>query len=261
MNNFSNEHQNKGKYADEEKLHDLFRILRKTKDEKLRKKIISEQTYIVYPIAKKYLSSGENIEDLIQVGYIGLIKAVDNFDPDRGVKFFTYATHCIMGEIRHHIRDKSSSIKKPRWLKKLSNDVNKFIESFIHKEGRLPTIREIAEGMNISEDGIIEMFKFQKVLSLNQVSETLGDRVILKKIHSIRYETFKLPIEDRIVLENTIEKLQKIEKKIIYLFFYKDLTQTQIALDLGLSQKKVSRLLKKTLEKMRKMLRGGEQVI
>lgn len=231
-----------------------FKEYKKTRDAELREELISANLNIVYPIARKYLKKDLNLEDLIQVGYIGLIKAVDNFDPDRGVKFFTYANHCIMGEIRHYIRDSTDSIKRPRWLKKLNRQVSSFVEEYVQNNHKLPTIKKISSSLNISEEGIIEILKSGKVLSLDQVSEQRGDQIYYSRIRSVRVENFKLPIEDRIMIFQSLEKLKNIEKKIIYLFFYMDLTQTKIAKDLGLSQKKVSRVLHKTLNKIKEML-------
>jgi RNA polymerase sigma-B factor len=235
-------------------LFSQFASLKKEKNLQVRNRIIEENLKLVFPIAQKFRSSGECLEDLLQVGYIGLIKAVDNFDPDRGVKFVTYASHCISGEIRHYLRDSSSSIKQPRWLRKLSQGVSRFVESFLQKNSRLPAIREIAEGLNISEDGIIEILKAKKPVSLSDVSGNDQERVDYERIKSLKYQTFKLPIEDVIALEEAVEELKNLEKKVIYLFFYQDLTQIQIARNLGLSQKKVSRTLQKSLGKLREDL-------
>ena len=239
---------------DKKGLIELFIKYRSTHDKEIREKIITENLDLVYPISRKFHSSGESFEDLLQVGYIGLIKAVDHFEPDRGVKFSTYATHCIKGEIRHYLRDKSEIIKKPRWLKIINSQVSAFIEGFLQKNQRLPTIKEISKSLNIAEDGIFEILKSHGTISLNELSEPFENRINYYMIKSLSYETFKLPIEDRIVIENAIEKLRQIEKRIIYLFFYVDLTQTKIAQDLGLSQKKVSRMLAKTIEKLKEAI-------
>lgn len=236
----------------------LFQDLRRTKDQELRADIIRDNLHLVIPIARKFRQDNVGQEDLIQVGYIGLIKAVDNFDPNRGIKFITYATHCIMGEIRHFIRDKSDSIKKPRWLKRLSREMAAFVETFLQNEKRLPSIDEIASALNIEGDGIIEILKSKNLVNLNDFQDGTSETLMLNRIRSKQLEDFKLPLEDRIVLEQAIESLRKLEKRVIHLFFYKDLTQTQIAFNLGLSQKKVSRMLKKSLDKLKAFLTFGE---
>lgn len=239
---------------------ELFKKFRENNDPLIREQLISENLDIVYPIAKKFWDSGESFEDIIQVGYIGLIKAVDNFDPERGVKFSTYATHSIMGEIRHHIRDKSESIKKPRWLNNLNREVATFIETFLQKHEKLPSIKEISNSLNISEEGVIEILQSRKVISFSELPAQGGEQKYSRSIRSLHYETFKLPVEDRIILEESIEKLKLLEKKIIYLFFYVDLNQNQVASKLGLSQKKVSRMLRKIIDKMRKTIFPGKNL-
>jgi len=237
---------------------EAFRELQKSGDPDLRDNIIRDNLHLVIPIARKFRYSPESQEDLIQVGYIGLIKAVDNFDPDRGIKFITYTTHCVMGEIRHYIRDKSHSIKKPRWLARLSRQMAHFVETFLQRNERLPSIKEISSALNIEEDGIVEILKSKHILNLNSFTDGASETLILNRIRSKHLENFKLPIEDRIALESAIEKLKQLEKAVIHLFFYKDLTQTQIAIDLGLSQKKVSRMLKKSLNKLKDILTPGK---
>lgn len=228
-----------------------FRELRKTRDPALRDRLVNDNLSIVVPVARKFSQNRDNQEDLIQVGYIGLIKAVDNYDPDRGVKFITYATHCVMGEIRHYIRDKAESVKRPRWLTSLNREVTKYMDEFLQTNKRLPSIKEISSALNIESEGIVEILKSKYVVSLDDYGETSSDYLMLDRIKSIRLETFRLPVEDRIVLEQAIETLKILEKNVINLFFYKDLTQSQIAINLGMSQKKVSRMLKKAIEKLR----------
>lgn len=231
-----------------------FKKLRRENNPQLRDQLITDNLYIVSKVAKKFRSINESQEDLIQVGYIGLIKSVDNFDPDRQIKFITYATHCIMGEIRHYIRDKTHCIKQPRWLTKLHRDMAQYVEKYLQENQKLPTISQISEALNIESEGIVEIFKAKYMVSLSDINQNYSDNIVLNKIKSIRHEDFQLPIEDRIVLEQAIDSLKVIEQRVIYLFFYHDLTQTQIAVNLGLSQKKVSRMLKKSIDKLRDLL-------
>jgi RNA polymerase sigma-B factor len=237
-----------------EEFNNLFEKLRKTGNREIRNTIIKENIQVVFPISRKFWKSGENLEDLIQVGFIGLIKAVDNFDPDREVKFTTYASHCITGEIRHYLRDKSEVIKSPRWLRRLNSEVASFIELFLQQNMRFPTIKEIADSLNIAEDGILEILKSRKPLSLNADSKIKGEGIDYERIKAVRYEDFKLPLEDRLVIEDAVEKLVTLEKKIVYLFFYQDLNQTEIGSRLGIPKKRVSRLLHKAIDSLKKMI-------
>jgi RNA polymerase sigma-B factor len=219
-----------------------------------RKKLIFDNLDLVIPVVKKALKNNEIFEDLMQVGYIGLIKAAENFEPDKGVQFSTYATYCIDGEIKHYLRDKSHTVRLPRWLKQIETEMASFIDTFLQKESRLPTIPEISRHLNISEDGIIEILKSKNIVSLSLLSDKMQEKINLDLIRSVQYSSFKLPLEDVIILEQALERLKDFERKIIYLFFYKDLTQTQIAQKLGLSQKKVSRQISASLKKLRKFI-------
>ncbi len=206
--------------------------------------------HIVSVVARKYRDTGESPDDLLSAGYIGLIKAVDGFDPTRGVKFSTYATHMIDGEIRHHLRDRTGVIRRPRWLTGVSRRMGGFIEHFLQDHQRLPTLQEIGQGINVSLEGVAELLRARAVHSI----ESLDTDVAVDRIRSQHYESFRLPLEDRIVLQQTLERLKQVEQRVVFLFFYQDLTQTEIARSLGVSQKKVSRLLARSLLKLRDFL-------
>jgi len=196
------------------------------------------------------------MEDLFQVGTIGLIKALENFDPNRNAAFSTFARHHILGELRHYLRDKVGLIKPPRWLRYLTYQVLSEKERLLQKLGREPTTAEIAEGLNLHEDGVTEVLSMNASLILTSLDDTdeMGFDSIQNKIKSVRQASFQLPIEDRIVLEKALEKLLKIERKAIDLFFYQDLTQTEIGQQLHLSQRAVSRLIARGLRTLKSLL-------
>lgn len=204
-------------------------------------------------MAKHLHHAREPLEDLTQVGAIGLIKAIEDYDPDRNVLFSTFASHHILGEIRHYLRDKSELIRPPRWLRKLTFQILSEKENFIQKFGREPSVREIAEKLNIQEDGIAEILSLGAALRWSSLDAPNFDS-IQGKIQSIHQKTLQLPIEDRIVLENALEKLKKIERNAVDLFFYQDLTQTEIGKKLHLSQRAVSRLIQKSLRDLKTIL-------
>ncbi|MEQ8172722.1 MAG: sigma-70 family RNA polymerase sigma factor [Candidatus Eremiobacterota bacterium] len=249
--NFTNEYMNA----------DLLKKYSQTKNIELRHQIVLNNFSLVRYIAKNYQDSGETIDDLIQVGYIGLIKAVDGYDSEKNVKFSTYATHKIRGEIRHYLRDKSSIIKRPRWIQSIYVQIIKAIEELTRELGRPPTLPEIAGFCNIKEEGISEILKAVDSFKITSLDGTKSDREtenfnfpLIDRIKSQRYVTFKLPVEDRIAIIQAIEQLKILEKDAIFLFFYKDLTQIEIAKKLGVSQKHVSRLIKKSLDKLKDIL-------
>ena len=233
--------------------------LRKSRDPAIRQHIIISNFPLVYRVLKELniSSNHQNFEDLLQVGMIGLIKAVDDFDVHKGTKFSTFATYKISGEVRHYLRDNIEKVRKPRWLTKLYIEILKTAEMLTGRLGRSPTLDEIARECNIKESSIIEVFNVMEkswVLSLEEIQEKYGHSLIGSMIKSREYQTFRLPIEDRLILEEAFNKLKELEKKIIYFFFFKDLTQIQIGNILGLPQRKVSRILKVAIEKLKNFL-------
>ena len=186
-------------------------------------------------------SQGVADEDLRQAGYEGLLKALKRYDPKRGVMFSTYAVHCIIGEIRHDLRDRGP-FKIPEWLQSLQSKVLKVTEELAQKNGYMPTLPEIAQKANVAEEGIVEAM---------QVGYVSLDEIDLSKVKSLRYENFKLPIEDIITVKMSLEKMDDLQKKVITMIYYEGMTQEQVAQKLGLNQRKVSRLLNSGLKEMR----------
>jgi RNA polymerase sigma-B factor len=196
--------------------------------------------------------SGETYEDLLQVGYVGLMKAIRGYDTASEAKFSTYAYAMIDGELKHHLRD-TALVKKPRWARTLYAKVSEATARLTAELGRPPLVEEIAGEVNVTPDGIAELMKLFSDTSVASLNSTHGEEggeegVDLSAIRSIQYETFSLPIEDRIQLERALESLSELQKKVIYLFFYKDLCQTEIGRKLGLSQRKTSRTVASALK-------------
>ena len=186
-------------------------------------------------------SQGRTDEDLRQAGYEGLLKALRRYDPCRGIQFSTYAVHCIIGEIRHELRDRGP-FKVPEWLQTLQSKVISATEDLAQENGHMPTLAEISNRVNVAEEGIIAAM---------QAGCVSLDEIDLSKLKSLRYESFKLPIEDKITLTMSLEKMDDLQKKVITLIYYEGLTQEQTAKRLGLNQRKVSRILNNGLNEMR----------
>ena len=220
-------------------------------------KIISKYRPLVRSIAKQYHKSGEPIEDLEQIGYLGLLNALQLFNKKRGVKFTTYATWLINGEIRHYLRDKHTVVKIPHWIKEFNRKIDQYVEKY-HKEYKaFPSLEQIANMLNITEDGVREVLKGRKavqVISLDKsIRNSEQDNVpLIEQIKSKEYRSFQLPIEDVIHLKNTFSKLKNVQKQVIYYLFYKDLSQTNVARILGVTQKQVSRIKLEALDELRK---------
>jgi len=186
-------------------------------------------------------SPGRIDEDLRQAGYEGLLKALDRYNLSHRTMFSTYASHCIIGEIRHELRDRGP-FKVPEWMKGLQARVINATEELAQRNGAMPTLAEIAHKVNVTEDGIIEAMQMGCV-SLDEMD--------ISKLKHIRYENFKLPIEDRITVQMSLEKMDRLQREVIKMIYYEGMTQEQAAKRLGLNQRKVSRLLNKGLKEMR----------
>jgi len=229
------------------------------KSQKITDDQIKEYQPLVKNIAYKFKNSGEPIEDLQQVGYIGLINALNLYNRERGVKFETYATWLISGEIRHYIRDKHQIIKIPSWILKLNKKIDEFIIYFNKENNRFPSLSEIAEKFNLTEKGLKEILKARdavQIVSLDQEQRkySSGSYPKIEKIKSKNYETFKLPMEDIIALKTAFSRLKKLQRKVIYYIFEKDLTQTKIAHKLGISQRQVSRIKESALKGLKESI-------
>lgn len=203
-------------------------------------------------IARRYVTSaGEPYADLLQVGYLGLLKAVKGYSANSTADFSSYAYSMIDGEIRHHLRD-TGMIKKPRWARSLYAQVSEANARLTTQLGRPPLVEEIAEDVNVAPEGILDLMKLYldtDVDSLDARNERGGPD--LSNIRSIEYETFSLPIEDRIQLEQALQSLSDLQKEVVFLFFYKDLSQTEIGKRLGLPQRKISRIVADSVRSLR----------
>ncbi len=226
---------------------------------KFSNETIKQYQPLVKSIARKYYNSGEPLEDLEQISYLGLINALNLFDKKRGVKFETYATWLINGEIRHYIRDKHTIVNIPHWVKEYNRKIDKYTENFRQENNRFPTISEIADYFNITEEGLNEILKGRdsvQAISLDSRmrQEEQNHVPVLDQVRSKGYRSFQLPIEDIIQLKSAFNTLKKIQKDVIYYLFVKDLTQTSTAKKMGLTQRQVSRVKQSALEDLKKNL-------
>jgi RNA polymerase sigma-B factor len=180
----------------------------------------------------------------LQVGYVGLIKAVNGYKTDSKAKFSSYAYAMIDGELRHHFRD-TALVKKPRWARSLYSKISGSTTRLIGELGRPPLVEEIARDVNVTPEGVVEVMTLFLDTNVSSLDANLNgeDRPHLSAIKNLQYEAFSLPIEDRILLEQGLESLNDLQQRVVYLFFYKDLSQTEIGKRLGLSQRKVSRII------------------
>lgn len=232
-----------GENSSRESLEESFRRYRKDKSEKNLRAVVEAGGGMVHHFARLY-TGGPPGEDLVQAGYEGLLKAVQGFDPGRGNTFVTYAGHCILGEVRHSLR-KESSYYRPGCVADLQNRVDRVIEEHLKERGEPPGAEEIARELNVKVEGVSQVLR-AGLVPLDQVD--------FSRITSRQYESFRLPIEDRILLEQAMATLNDLQRKVIDLLFFRDLTQEEAASRLGLNQRKVSRLRSRALERLREFL-------
>lgn len=237
----------------------LFEAYRATHSADLQEKLVVRYSRLVVSLVRKFRGRAE-WEDLVQVGYLGLLKAVTAYNVSSGNRFSTYASHCILGELRHYLRDRTETVRKPRWLQAVSRKVGVFVESFLQENERLPTVTEISEGCNIARDGVVEVLKAGSVVSLEQMQgDNTGSAPQVGKIKSLREESFVLSLEDRIWLDSAMDRLLEVEQQIVKMFFYRDLNQNQIAGETGLPPKRVSRIMRRALNRLQVVMRLGSK--
>jgi RNA polymerase sigma-B factor len=220
--------------------------------------IVRRNQNLLHHILKRFAYASDPYEDLLQVANLGLIKAAQRFDAERGVRFSTYATAIVDGELRHHLRD-SLLMKQPRWVKKVYHEIQAKSTELMHKLGRPPEVSELARALNINEAGILEVMNLYARIDLHSRNEPfapgeLDEGADPRMVHSLRRESFALPIEDRIALYDALDKLSAFQRRLIYLLFFKQLTQTEAADELGMTQKKVSRECIKALGRLKQLL-------
>ena len=237
---------------DKGRTRDLFRRYKEEGDEEAREQLVVNHLNLVRYLASKFKNRGEPLEDLVQVGTIGLIKAIDRFDPSRGLEFTTYATPTIMGEIKRHFRDKGWSVRVPRRLQELSAKINRVTEELTHELRRSPSIDEIADSVGASVEDVLEAMESSSAYSSVPL-EGAGDNDedVPSVIDQYAAEDSVLSAsDDRILLEDAIRDFSTRERDIIRMRFEEGLTQVEIAERLGVSQVQVSRLLRRTLARI-----------
>lgn len=244
----------KGKDAwDKERTHELFRLYKEKGDEEARDQLIVSHLNLARFLASKFKNRGEPLDDLVQVGTIGLIKAIDRFDPERGLEFTTYATPTILGEIKRHFRDKGWSIRVPRRLQELSAKVNQATDELTVELQRSPSVEEIAAKLGVGAEEILEAMESSGAytsvsLEAGGTSEDDEAPALIDRLGSVDEDLDAS--DDRMVIDDAIRDFSPREQEIVRMRFIDGLTQVEIAKRLGVSQVQVSRLLRRTLRKI-----------
>ena len=224
--------------------------------QRIRGELVELHLPLVEYLARRFRNRGEWLDDLTQVATIGLIKSIDRFDLSRGVEFSTYATPTIVGEIKRHFRDKGWAVRVPRRLQELKLALTKAISDLAQRLGRAPTVAELAAHLQMSEEEVLEGLESANAYSTVSLdAPDSGDEDAPAVAESLGMLDDALEgVEYRESLKPLLERLPPREKKILMLRFFGNMTQSQIATELGISQMHVSRLLARTLTQLREGL-------
>jgi RNA polymerase sigma-B factor len=229
---------------------------------RVRDELVQLHLPLVEHFARRFLNRGEPFDDLLQVGTIGLIKAVDRFDLERGVEFSTYATPTIVGEIKRHFRDRGWAIRVPRRLQELRISISSATAELTQDLGRSPTVSELAAKVGVSDEEIIEGLESSNAYStLSLDAPDAGTDSALSMVDVIGGDDEALEhVENRETIKPLLESLDPRERHILTLRFFRGMTQSQIAAEIGISQMHVSRLLTRTLARLRESLTADEDL-
>ena len=230
----------------------LLRSYHRDGDREARDRALVELMPLVRALASRYAGRGEPLEDLVQVGALGLIKAVDRFDVDRGVEFSSYAVPTIVGEIRRHFRDKAWAMHVPRRLKELSVRLSRVLDELTTELGRSPTIAELAAATGVEEEDVIDALDSANAYSTRSLHAPFDDGEETSLADKLGEDDAGFAeVEDGSLVAAGLDALDERERRIVELRFFEEKTQSQIAAEVGISQMHVSRLLRSALATMR----------
>jgi RNA polymerase sigma-B factor len=237
--------------AHDETLERFFEY-RRTKDRRLRDALISDHLGLAIALARRFAGRGEAVDDLEQIATLGLLKAVERFEPERGLAFSTFATPTISGEIKRHFRDRSWSVRVPRALQELGLRLTATVADLTNDLGRSPTLDEIAVALDVDPEAVLEAMEANRAYATQSLDAQLpgDDRTLGDTIGGD--EPGMDDVEVRMVVGDLLATLPEREQAILRLRFFEGLTQTEIASQVGISQMHVSRLLSRSLETLRR---------
>ncbi|MDR5658922.1 SigB/SigF/SigG family RNA polymerase sigma factor [Serpentinicella sp. ANB-PHB4] len=238
---------------------DLFEQYQISKDISIRNELINRYIYIAEILSKKYINRGIEYDDIYQVASVGLIYAIQRFDASKGYEFSSFATPTIIGEIKKHFRDKGWSIRVPRRIQELSKKVNIAKNELNQMLQKAPTIKDISEHINCSEEEVIEAMEAGQVYnpkSLDITYDNEGEDKDVQLLDLIGEEDKNYSLlENKDFINNVMDKLNEAEKKVLKERFFDEKTQMEVAKVLEVSQMTVSRMEKKVIEKFKKELK------
>jgi RNA polymerase sigma-B factor len=237
-------------------LDELFRQYRETRQRALRNRLVEAHRGLAASIAHDYRGRGVDLDDLVQIAMLGTLKAVERFDPDRGIPFSSFASRTVNGEIKRYFRDRTWAVRPPRSAQERHLDLRRATTALSARQGRPPSVAELAEELDLSEDEVLEAMEAgaaYRATSLDarrpgdEDGSPLAERLPGGDVPS-------RPVELRMLVGQLLRTLPAREAEILRLRFYEELTQSEIAERLGISQMHVSRLIRRCLLELRETL-------
>jgi RNA polymerase sigma-B factor len=223
----------------------------------LEERIIARNVGLVKSIAVKFVGSGEQLDDLIQAGYIGLLNAVANYDLAHNTRFSTYASHLIQGEIRHYIRDRHSTIRIPQWVQTMNRRIKQAEEAFFQEHGQPPSLRELGAALDLTEVQLAALLRGRDAMtyvSIDQERRSNDPNPAPPTIEEIMPESVAFPLDTRMRIVAAIEQLAQMQRLIVQGLFYHGKSQSEVGQELGISQRQVSRIKDRALDELRDAL-------
>ena len=246
--------------AERQRLRARFVEYSETRDRAIRDELIEAHLRLAEHLARRFANRGVALDDLIQVAALGLVKAVERFEPDRGLEFSTFATPTIVGELKRHFRDKGWAVRVPRRVQELHVEVNTLVGELTQRLGRSPTISELARMAGTSEEEILEAMEAAQAYRSASIDAPVGDneegRGLAAQLGD--EDTNMFAAENRLLITSLLTTLPRREQLMLRLRFYEGMTQSQIADRLGISQMHVSRLLTKSLALLRERVEHAD---
>ena len=241
---------------EEEKLRERFRELRRSESPTLRDAIIVDHRWIARTVARRFDQRGESFDDLVQVASLGLVKAVDRFDPEMGTNFVSFAMPTVVGEVRRYFRDHTWSLRVPRSAKELKPLITKAIEALQHDNGRSPSVTEIAEHLQLDVDTVLEAMEAGAAYRTASLDAPMRGADDAPESHRAlaQHDRELARAVDSTAIRQLLETLPGRSRMILYLRFFEHMSQAEIAEHVGTSQVHVGRLLKAGLEQLRSQI-------
>jgi RNA polymerase sigma-B factor len=243
-------HQRDADSRDTAEIDARFAEYRRTRDRAIRNQLVQDHMRLAEFLARRFTNRGEPLDDLRQVALVGLVKAVERFEPDRGLQFSSFATPTIQGELKRHFRDKGWAVRVPRRVQELHLELDRTIGGLSQELGRPPTPKEIAQRAGVDEEEVLESMEASSLYRLSSLDsgrpDDEGGGAPSERIGGPDEELDA--VESRVAVGELLSVLPAREQKIVYLRFFEGLTQSEIAEQIGISQMHVSRLLVRSLE-------------